>query len=385
MKKRWASLFLALFLIFSFTSFGFADTLSDKKNELQESKENINEIKDQIEDVKDKKEDVLGDLKKIEAQVDKVQDDISDIRKQIDSTKKNVQATSKELEKAIKEYDQQKELYANRVKAIYINGPSGYLEIILSSDGFSDFFTRMDMVKTIIEYDRNVLKEMVDKQEKINKKKAQLEAEQRKLVSLESNLGTKKAELDNANASKKKYYNKLNGDLAALEKALDDEIAESNAIASEIKRLTSSSSSGGSYSGSKTGILRISDIGYAPRITSPFGMRWHPVLNKYKMHTGIDIGIPTGTPVYAMSGGKVIISQYSSSYGNYVVIDHGGGVTSLYAHNSQRLVSVGQAVEKGKMITKSGSTGRSTGPHLHFEVRINGNPVNPAPYYILGQ
>lgn len=394
MKKRLASLFLALVLCFSFTGFTFANDINDKKDELKETQENIGEIKDQIDEAKDKQDSVLNELKKLEAQSDKVQDEISEMKNQLSTTKKNIQVTTKELDKIVKEYNKQKETYEERVKAIYMNGPSGYLDIILSSDGFSDFFTRMDMVKKIVEYDRNVLKEMVDKQQEISKKKTALEAEQKKLASLESGLAAKKSELDAANASRKKVYNSLEKDISALEKALDDEIAESNEIASEIKRLQQAAnnnngggnSGGGSQQVSKTGIIRVSDLGYTPRITSPYGMRWHPVLQKEKMHTGIDVGIPTGTPIYSMAGGKVIISKYSSSYGHYIVVDHGGGLSSLYAHLSSRLVSVGQTVEKGQMIAKSGSTGRSTGPHLHFEVRINGNHTNPVPsYYSVGQ
>ena len=115
-------------------------------------------------------------------------------------------------------------------------------------------------------------------------------------------------------------------------------------------------------------------------VTSEFKMRLHPVTGVYKLHTGMDIGCGTGTPVVAAQAGTVITATYNTAYGNYIVINHGNGVSTLYAHNSKLLVSVGQKVTQGQQISKSGNTGYSTGPHMHFEVLVNGNPQNPRNY-----
>lgn len=142
--------------------------------------------------------------------------------------------------------------------------------------------------------------------------------------------------------------------------------------------------SAGKYAIDSTGIIRMMDIGYVPKITAEFGMRFHPILHINKMHTGIDIRVPLDTPVYAMADGIVIISESYPNYGNLIGIDHGCGIISLYAHNSKLLVLEGEWVKKGQMITRSGSTGYSTGPHLHFEVRKNGKPINPRTYFTIG-
>jgi murein DD-endopeptidase MepM/ murein hydrolase activator NlpD len=362
-----------------------ADSLSDKKKQLNEVKGNIKNLKSKINNLKEEKSDVLVDINKINRQVDDVQATIQSLESRIDLTQDQIKIADSELQDAIEDFESQKDLYGQRLKAMYINGPQGYVEVLLASESFSDFISRTDMVKKIIDYDKAILEEIKEKQESIEEKKDNLQEKKGQLISLESAAEEKKEELDDANERKKAYYEKLEKNQDAYEKALDDELAESNALEKQIQAILAQSGSQGSYSGSKTGIVKVSDIGRVPRITSPFGMRYHPILKKNKMHTGIDIGIATGTPIYAMSEGKVIISTYSSGYGNTVVIDHGGGISSLYAHNSKLLVGAGQTVKKGQMIAKAGSTGRSTGPHLHFEVRKNGTPINPVPYYIVGQ
>ena len=157
----------------------------------------------------------------------------------------------------------------------------------------------------------------------------------------------------------------------ALEKQEDSLIADSNAIEKQIVSLQSN----GKYTGGSMGWP-------VPGYTkfSKYGMRMHPILKKKKLHTGIDIGCKTGDKIVASNDGTVIFSGVKGGYGNAVIIDHGGKISTLYGHNSKLLVKVGDKVKKGEQIAKAGSTGLSTGPHCHFEVRVNGKPVDPAPY-----
>jgi murein DD-endopeptidase MepM/ murein hydrolase activator NlpD len=237
-----------------------------------------------------------------------------------------------------------------------------------------------------MENDSNILINMKEKQESIENKKAELEVQKAKLVGLQQQSTSKKNQLTVVSREKKDLYSELSSDQKEMEKALDGEIRASKEIEAEIKAIMAASGNSNlAYNGKRYNILKNSEAGRTIRVTSPFGMRYHPTLHVNKLHTGIDFGVPSGTPVHAMADGEVIIAKYSSSYGNYIVINHGSGITTLYAHNSKLLVSVGQKVTGGQVISKSGNTGYSTGPHCHFEVRKNGTPINPAPYVIIGK
>lgn len=384
MRKRRMLFTLSILLTFSFTFNVFADELSNKKNQLNNVNKNIRNLKDKIDDVKDEKKDVLAQLNILESQINKKEAEIDALNNKIIITENSIKKAEKELDNAIEDFNKEKNVYYERLKALYMNGPSGYIGILLASENFSDFISRSDNIKKLIDYDKNLLAEMKSKQEAIEEKKSKLEASQKELISLQNDSIAKKRELDEANNEKKDYYKQLEKNQDELEKMLDEEEREAKALQAQIKAIQAKLSNK-KFSGSKTGILKVSDIGHMPRITSKFGPRKHPILKKTIMHYGIDIAVPSGTPVYSMSDGEVIIAEYQKGYGNVVVIDHGGGITTLYAHNSKLLVSVGDKVKKGEMISKSGSTGYSTGPHLHFEVAINGKPVNPEPYLIIGE
>lgn len=386
MRKR--ILAFIMVLLVSLTSIAYADTITDKQNKLKESKNAIDELNNKLNSLKNSQKDVLEQINEIDSAMNEAQKLLDDVNAQINSINASIDKTQAELDKAIEEYEAQQELYANRVKAMYINGSVGYLEILLSSESFGDFISRMETVKTIVEFDKNILNEMKQKQEEIAAKKAELEQQKRDLAEVQSQYQQTVAQLKKANEEKQAYYEKIKNDMAAVQKAQAAEEAKSKALEAEIKKLQEEAANknyGTDYSGYATGVLRVSDIGYVPPLTSPFGYRWHPVTKEYKLHTGMDLGVPTGTPVYAMADGKVILSEYSSSWGNYVIIYHGNGISSLYAHFSKRLVSVGETVKAGQKIGLSGSTGWSTGPHLHFEIRKDGTPIDPTPYYICGR
>ncbi len=386
MKKRWVSIGLALCLVFSSLSIAYADNLDDKKGQLQESQQNINGIKKRIDGVKKDKNTIYSQITKLEGQMNTIENELEGLNNQIDSTNNSISVTKKALETAIEELGDYKDLYSKRLRAMYMNGIPGYLEIILNSRSFSDFVSRIDIVKRIMEHDSNILVNMREKQESIESKKAELEVQKSKLVGLQQQSTNKKKQLTVVSRDKKALYSELNSNQKELEKALDAEVKESKEIEAEIKAIMAASQNSNlAYNGKRYNILKNSEAGRTIRVNSPFGNRLHPVLKVYKLHTGIDFGVPSGTPVYSMADGEVIISKYSSGYGYYVVVNHGSGITTLYAHNSKLLVKVGDKVKGGQVIAKSGNTGYSTGPHMHFEVRKNGTPINPEPYVIIGK
>lgn len=386
MSKRWVSLLVAIIMIFSSLTTAFADDLSKKQNQLDDINDSINSLKHQIKSVKGEKSNVMVQISQLDKQIDKTENQISSLNAQVNQTNTYIKQAAVELNKTIEQYNGHKDLYHDRIRAIYINGPSGYLEIIFLAESFSDFMSRVDIVKKIMEYDIDLLQEMKKKQNEIEAQKEKLEQKKNQLQSIKNEVAAKKSQLNDANKKKKEYYSKLSRDQKSLERALAEEERMSKLLEKEIQNIIASQGNGNLvYKGNRSHILKVSDIGRYPKVTSGYGMRYHPVLHQNKMHTGIDYGVPSNTPVYAMAEGEVIIAKYLSGYGNTVVINHGSGITTLYAHNSSLLVSVGQKVKMGQKISKSGSTGYSTGPHLHFEVRKDGKPIDPSPYVIIGK
>lgn len=386
LKKRWISIGLALCLVFSGLSVAYADDLSDLKEQQKDIQQSINGYKNKINDVKEEKNSIYSQITKLENQIHTVENELEGLNNQIEATNNSISDKTEELNKAIEELGEYKELYGQRLRTMYMSGTAGYLEIILSSESFSDFISRIDIVKRIMEHDSNILVDMKEKQDSIEEQKVALEEQKTKLVGLKQQASGKKNELSIASRENKDLYSKLSKDQKELEKALDAEIKESKEIEAEIQAiLAASKNSNLAYNGKRYCIVYDSEAGRNIRVTSQFGNRFHPVLKVYKLHTGMDLGVPSGTPVHAMADGEVIIAKYSSGYGNYVVINHGSGISTLYAHNSKLLVKVGDKVKGGQVISKSGNTGYSTGPHLHFEVRKNGTPINPEPYYLKGK
>jgi len=242
--------------------------------------------------------------------------------------------------------------------------------------------TRMSVVKRVAEYDSDKLEEIESSMTEVEKLKADLLAQKEEVVSLKSEQDSKKEELDGYRKESQDIIDKLQKDIAAFEK--EYEIAkqlEAQARA-EAERLRRQSDATMNLPANYTGGKFLWPSNTTRLVTSPYGYRIHPVTGKSRFHAGIDIGAAHGTSILAANDGVVIVSGYNSGgYGNYVVINHGGGYTTLYAHCSSLLVSVGQKVSRGQVIARCGSTGMSTGPHIHFEVQVNGTTTNPMQYF----
>ncbi|MBN2796410.1 MAG: peptidoglycan DD-metalloendopeptidase family protein [Clostridia bacterium] len=252
---------------------------------------------------------------------------------------------------------------------MYMNGTVGYFEVLLESKNFEDLLVRIDLLQRIIESDTDLILQMEVDQANVEEKKANLENEQTKLVTLQDEMTVKKSELKAQIAELEEKQIKLEEDIEAVAIQID----EINEDAEKVKAIIEDLKLQELYAGGKM----IWPVDGYRTISSPFGNRIHPILGVYKMHTGIDIPCPTGTKIMAAQQGTVIWSNWLSSYGKAIMIDHGGGIVTLYAHNSSLIVKKGDKIVKGQVIALSGSTGNSTGPHLHFEVRENGEYVDP--------
>ncbi|WP_039764773.1 murein hydrolase activator EnvC family protein [Caldicellulosiruptor sp. F32] len=368
-----------LFLVFVlFFESAISDTLKDYQNKLKSVEKNKKKTQQKITEIKNKQQQVLDQIDDIDREIDKTKSQIDLLKNNILIVENRIKDTQEQLqhEQAKKEAYYQK--FKDRIRAIYeMNNVSvSYIEILLDSKNLSDFFTRMYLFNDIIEYDKQILNEYAKSIENIKKKKTEL-------VLLRQDLNNKKAELEKYQNSliveqqeKKKFLSDLEKEQDKLENMLDELERVSNELSKKIKEILARQKTKRIYSGGK---LLWPLEGYYD-ISSYFGMRFHPILKKNKMHTGIDIAAPYGTRVLAAADGDVILAGWVSGYGKTIILDNGSGISTLYAHLSSINVSVGQKVKKGECIGNVGSTGYSTGPHLHFEVRINGDVVDPLNY-----
>ncbi|MCI8631474.1 MAG: peptidoglycan DD-metalloendopeptidase family protein [Firmicutes bacterium] len=272
--------------------------------------------------------------------------------------------------------EQQKAL-GDRLAAMYMNGNVGFIDVVLGSSSISDLMTNIDRVQMVYEQDKEMLEDLKVQQQVIQAQREYLDGLRAELQKAKDTESEKKALLDADKATVAEKKAAVAQDNKALEEQLDALNAEANALVAEILKLQGNGDFiGGDFTWPAPGISRV---------TSEFGNRFHPIFKKNKLHTGLDIGAPTNTTIVASNAGTVIKAGWNNSYGYMVMIDHGGGIVTLYAHNTSLLVKQGDVVYKGQAISKSGSTGNSTGPHLHFEVRVNGQYVNPRNYVTYGK
>ena len=257
----------------------------------------------------------------------------------------------------------------------YKLGKTQYLDVLLSSENIIDFISKYYYIGKMLEYDEKLIAN-------VSKKKMQIEEINKGLEETKENLKKYKDEqkkitisLENSKLIRSSYVNKLTEEELQIQQELDIYQNELDLVELEIL-LAAMEGTDGQFVG---GTFAWPAPGYYT-ITSPYGMRFHPVIKVYRNHSGMDIAAPTGSYAIAANDGIVTTSTLSYSYGNMIMIDHGGGVVTLYAHGSERLAQVGDVVKRGDAIMKVGSTGWSTGPHLHFEIRINGSTIDPYPY-----
>lgn len=381
--RRSISLLITAAITSSVFSYAYAEGIEDKQNKLNEVNNSIQQQKDKLKSINNNKENVQKELENLDKDMSQASATLQNLNGKISDLNSRIKVNEKEIQSKKQEYINENELFKQRVRALYKSGNSAYLDVILNSKDFSDLIGRMDIIKKIIDYDKNLISDIKEKQESLEKEQSELENDKKSVISLKSEADEKYKTLKSKSTEKKQLVEKLDKDKKYYENMIAQEQSESQELTKTIQQMKKSSSSSSSSStqiNSNGKLFCVTGKPYA--ITSSFGMRFHPVLGYSRLHAGIDIGVPIGTPVYALKDGVVIAAQSMSGYGNVVMINH-GDITSVYGHNSSLAVSPGQVVKGGQLISYSGNTGVSSGPHLHFEIRnSSGQPIEPSGYYV---
>lgn len=353
-----------------------AITSSELEQKRIELKEKISEAGKNIENINVELTENLEVINKLDEEIYNYEEQIEIISQNLENIEKQIIEAEEYLETIEDRYEHQKEVLETRLVAWYEAGPTRYLDVLLNSKSIVDFITNYYLIAEVAEYDKELL-------DNIEKEKQQIEKIEQSLTASKANLKEIKSEqkkiaisLENSKVVRNSYINKLTEEEVTIKEEIDLYQEELDLVELEILLAALEQNGNTKYVG---GTFAWPAPGYYT-ITSPYGMRLHPVLKSYRTHTGMDIGAPLGSYAIAANDGIVTKSTYSYSYGNMIMIDHGGGVTTLYAHGSELIAQVGDVVKRGDAIMKVGSTGWSTGPHLHFEIRINGQTIDPYPY-----
>lgn len=349
-------------------------------NELQEQKDKIQtqieESNHQLIDVNDELTENLKQIQKLDESIQTTKETLDHLNTEITKKEEEISKIETELETITKKYNSQKELLDARLVAMYETENTNYLDVVLGARSISDFISSYYLIAEIASYDIDLLELVENQKKQIEEKNLQISNQKEKLEKEKRTAQKTEIALSNTKILRQNYIQKLSEEEQALQAEIDEYNNQVNEIEAEIKSLAATVSFGEDYRG---GAMKWPIYGHY-NITSNYGMRTHPITGVYKLHTGVDISATVGTDFTAMADGIIVKAEYNSAYGNMVIIDHGGGVQTLYAHGSQIIATLGQEVHAGDVVLKVGSTGYSTGPHAHFEVRINGSPVNPLEY-----
>ena len=369
------SLMMALSLSLAYTGSIYA---TDKKSEL-------NSIKEKQRAAEAEKSEVVSEINKYNTQIVSLNTEISNAQSEIDKKQAEIDELNGKIEEMQAKIDDRKSGMSKRLRTMYKNGSVGFIDIILDSRNFSELLSNLSMLQKIYKSDRSTLNSLEKISKELNNTKKELSAAQQAMASSQSELKNKKGELDKVSAQLEAKAAKIEENLAIFNQqaeSLSSQILAEQQAAAQSNQNTSGDSG---YSGGGGGSVTNGPVNLrwpvAKVITSPFGRRIG--LEQYGIfHTGTDLGVPSGTPVRAAAAGRVmnLSGWYQQGYGWGVFIDHGNGVVTVYGHNSALTVSPGQYVQQGDVIALSGQTGWATGPHVHYEVRINGQYVDPEAY-----
>lgn len=359
------------------------DALKNKQSSVAAQKD---AIKDKISSLESDIGTYLEKKKALDEQNELARQEIELISEQIDLYEKLVKEKEAELVEAKKVEEKQKEELRVRMRGMEENGDLSYIAILFKATSFTDFLAKYSDIKAIMENDKALEEAYIEAREHVEEVKAEYEQTLHEQEGAKVEMEAKKADLEKQIAVAEGVIEQLETDVENNRAEYEANQAQEQAIQNQISQLEAQlaqqNASNGTTAPSGTGTLSWPVAGTSTaNISSYFGWRTHPIFGDQRFHSGIDIAAGSGTTIMAADSGTVLSAVYHSSYGNYVVISHGNGLSTLYAHMSQMAVTAGQTVSKGQTIGYVGSTGWSTGAHCHYEVRVGSNRVNPLDYY----
>ena len=398
---KWICLFLCVVLVFgmfakpalaTYASELTNSVIKEKEQEIDKAKQEKKQLQNSLTDVKKLKEqlekskqDLTVYVQELDAELTAIQEKTNELNDLITEKEKEIEDKTAELEEAQRVQQEQYEAMKTRIKFMYERGDTIYMELIFSSNSFGDVLNKADYIQMLSEYDRKLLDEYVAHANYVALCKESLEEEKEVLDEAKAAVEKEEASLNELIDAKENEMYKMSSDIKSKEQAIKEyeaDIAEQNEtikaleaiVAEERKKLAAEQ--GRRYDG---GVFAWPAPSYT-RISDDYGNRPHPILGTQQFHNGIDMAAPGGSAILAAYDGKVVAAAYSGSMGNYIMIDHGDSLYTIYMHASALYVSKGQEVKRGDKIAAVGSTGRSTGNHLHFSVRLNGSYVSPWSY-----
>lgn len=388
--RRWLVLLLAVALLAPFLPqpgggpVAKADIIDELQKKIEEQKnrrnqidQRINQLENSIRATRGKQAVTQARIESLDQQIAATEEQLKQVQLELEKAQAEVERLTTDLEIAKNELAWRQELLARRVRAIYENGQVSYLEVLFSATSFSDFLSRFDRLQQVIAGDRKLVASVTEKKEEVERLKAEAEEHRSQVVALRDQVESMKKSLEVQIASKRQELDELRQTESLLLEQIEEMERLSEQTAQMIRELEKQLEKELARQGR---LLLRYPLDKEYRITSPYGYRYHPISRSYKLHTGVDIGAWYNTPIYAAESGLVIQAGWYGGYGNAVIILHGNSISTLYGHMAKVTVSAKQRVSKGQLIGYVGSTGYSTGPHLHFEVRRNGEPVDPGEY-----
>jgi len=326
-------------------------------------------LESKLKKLKEKKASVSSEVEALDKQADKLTLEVSRVAKELSQKESELNDIKQRIEEITQEITARKQSIKERVLATYMQGELTYLDVIFDAENFRDFVNRIFYLNLIFENDQRNMLELRKKKEEKKYIMEKLTEKVQEIEATRAALNEKKRQVSEARRQKAMLLLQISKDAELAEQQIRELEEESRRIEADIRRLQ------GRYKGPAWRGRFLKPVDGS--IRSGYGMRYHPISREWAMHTGVDIAAPYGSPVRAGGDGMVIFTGWRGGYGLTVIIDHGGKLSTLYAHLSGIAVSEGTILKAGQTIGYVGSTGYSTGPHLHFEVRVNGSPVNP--------